>query len=81
MRRLLTTFIWSFLFVGLVGGSVFQAKIEEKQEEKKEEKKDNDKGQKPIVIIIWEKAWPIVIRESQQQNTPDLFELQRDNVL
>lgn len=77
MRRFLTTFIWSFLFVGLVGGVVFQ----EKQEEKKEEKKENDKGQKPIVIIIWEKAWPIVIRESQQENTPDLFELQGDIVL
>lgn len=78
MRRLLTTFIWSFLLVGFVGGGVV---FQEKKEDKKEEKKDNEKGQKPIVIIIWEKAWPIVIRESQQQNTPDLFELQRDNTL
>lgn len=70
MRRALTTILGSLLLVSLFGGFVLQDKKDDKKD------KDKDKGHQPIVIIIWEPAWPIVFREVSQQEaiSPIVFE-------
>ena len=70
MRRVFTTILSSLLLVSLFGGVVLQDKKDDKKD------KDKDKGHQPIVIIIWEPAWPIVFREASQQEaiSPVVFE-------
>ena len=63
MRRVLTTILGSLLLASLFGGIVLQDKKDDKKD------KDKDKGHQPIVIIIWEPAWPIVFREVSQPET------------
>ncbi len=66
MRRVLTFLICSLLLItGVTTVSYAEENKDKKQEQKKEEDKKEDKeGQphKPILIVVYEFAWPPVIR-------------------
>lgn len=69
MRKVLAFLICSLLLLTGVSTVSYAEekkdnKKEEKKEDKKEEKNDDKEGQphKPILIVVYEFAWPPVIR-------------------
>lgn len=68
MRKFLMAIAFMLL---LPAGVAMAMSAVDKKDDKKD--KDKDKGHQPIVIIIWEPAWPIVFREAQPQSAAETY--------
>jgi hypothetical protein len=69
MRKVFATILFS-LFVGVAMAMSASDNKGDKKDDGKD--KDKDKGQKPILIVTWEFAWPPVFREVSEL---DSFEI------
>lgn len=68
MRKFLTAIAFLLL---LPAGVAMAMAAGDKKDDKKDGGKDKDKGHQPIVIIIWEPAWPIVFRDFPLQDVAE----------
>jgi len=69
MRKILTAIICSLL---LPAGVAMAMSASDKKDDKKGDKK-GDKGGTPVVVIVWEEAWPPIFRCAPDAFGPDSF--------
>lgn len=74
MRKSCTTILFSLLL--LAGIATTLSAID-----KKDDKNGEKKGHPPVIIIVWEPAWPPIMRESSTQSIVSTFEIESENSL
>ena len=68
MRKLFTTIAFMMLSVGV---AMAMTAADKKDDKKGDKDKDSEKHQ-PVLIIIWEPAWPPVFRAISLQDAMDI---------